>query len=441
MDLWDDQPAALDLSSDADLPRRAADHLCRELEGLPFKADSPLTPIRPVVLSAPVRTALSAATRYLVDLVRRVCWSLTDDPADLARRTGLGPNQIALLGAGGTEREIRFSSCNVRSDAILRNGIPVFLECNFGAANGFPVLAPRLLAAYRQAYGLQPRPAPGEVSEPFESRLRLYRRICDESGLPHSVVIIGTMRDSDVEDIRYFEAEALYMRAHGFDSDFVEPKFFDSPSRGGRRYSVALKHFLPEGLLAQGVSLDGIARAHTDTMFMVSDSGLSLSSKLVFAWLSAESVPLSDADRDFVRRHIPWTRLAAPGEVGYEGRQWDLVELADRRRTEFVLKPLNSCGGQGVLIGSDADPGEWRSRLEHAALRRDYVLQQYVESDPLSMDFFDARTGELRRMAVAYVLGPYVVDDIYSGCSLRHVAGGGPRVVNHLQGASFNIIV
>lgn len=440
-DHWDDVPSAVELASDADFPRRCAEYIRHKVRGLPFSTDESLVPIRPVILPAPARTALNSAARYLADLIHRVCWSLTDDPATLARLVGLHPDQVPLLGLGGAQYEIDYSGCNARPDAMLVDGQPVFLECNFGAANSSPVTSHYLLAAYRELYGLQPCRGPAEVAEPFEGRAALYQRICTELDRPHSVAIVGTMREPDIDDIRYFEAEARYLRTQGFDSAFVEPDFFDQHDPGAPRYSVALKHLVPGEWHRAGMSFDGMGRAHASTVFVVPDSGLALSSKLIFAWLSAESVPLSAADRDFVHRHIPWSRRVEPGQVLYEDRPWNLVDLATRRQGEFVLKPLNSCGGRGVLLGRHADSGEWRSRLQRAAHLRDHVLQRYVEADRLSMDFFDDKAGKVSRVAVSYVLGPYTVDGISAGCSIRHIPGGSSQVVNHAGGAALNIAI
>ncbi len=433
MDRWHELPIAAGFGDEQ--AGRAARLLVDELAGLPFAAAGALVPVRPVVLADSVRAAVDSAALRLADLVRRVCWALTGDPAELARRTGLSLADLPLLNAGGTAHEIEYSGCNVRSDVLLSGGTPVFLECNFGAANADPVSTHHLRVAYRRLYGLEP--GDGDP-EPFRSRLEFYRRICAARDLPESVAIVGSMRESDIADARYFEAEARYLRAHGFDSAFVEPEFFDEPDR---RYSIALKHFLSGPWQDAGIPLAGIARAHADTVFLASDSCLALSSKLVFAWLSEESVPLSEADRDFVRAHIPWTRRVEHGAVSFADREHDLLDLAVGQREAFVLKPIDSCAGQGVLIGRNTDPAEWAERLRTAAADRDSVLQQIVDADPLDMDFYDPAAGRVKRLPVTYVLGPYVVDGVNSGIFLRHTPGGNPMVVNHAQGASTNVVL
>jgi hypothetical protein len=439
-DVWAEQPAAQKLANIPDLARRNAEYICGELEGIEFNPSPSLVPIRPIVLAAPVRSAVDSASRYLVDLIHRVCWSLSEEPADLARRVGLRREQIPLLGAGGIQHEIDYSACNGRLDVLLQGGKPVFLEANFSAANVDPVVTHFLLAVYRSLYGLTPTLHANSVGEPFEGRVRLYRKIFRDLEAPESVAIVGTTRESTVGDIRYYEAEVNYLRARGISSDLVEPAYFATPDEA-KQYSIALKHFLSEYWMPLRIPLDAMMAAHADMFFLVPDSGRSLSSKLVFAWLSAGSVPLSALERSFVQEHIPWTRLAERREVEFDGRSWSLRELALRRREEFVLKPLTCCGGKGVLLGRSAEPGLWRRRVNEAVESRDHVLQRYVEADKLTMDFFDRKTGKLRSSNVTYVLGSYIVDGINAGNTIRHFPHAAPGVVNLDMGASFNVVL
>jgi hypothetical protein len=381
---------------------------------------------------------LGYAARKVVDLIERVCWQSVGNPQDLVRLTGMRPDQVPFVGAGGNEDERVFAACNVRPDAYVVDGTPMFLECNFGAANSGPITSHVLRSAYHSLYGPPPRPLPGDAAGAFEARADLYRGICDARGLPHRVAILGTMREEDIDDPRYFGVEAEYLRSVGIDSSFVEP---EELADGAKRWSVVQKHFLPEEWVRLGIPLEPVLEAHRESAFMVSDSGLSLSSKFVFAWLSSGSVPLSREERDFVRRHIPWTREVVPGPVEFEGREHDLVELALRSRERFVLKPANACGGQGVLIGRAATAGRWEAYLSAALGSRSHVLQEYLVSDTGRMEFWDRRSGRVRDLEVDYVLGPYVVDRTSAGCTVRHVPKGSHGVVNHARGASLNIVV
>lgn len=440
LDLWDDHAAARDLERNPDLARRHADEICRALEGIEFNPHPSLVPLRPVILPDGIRSALDEASLYLAGLIHRVCWNLTDEPADLAHRVGLLEDQVPLLGAAGGQHEIDYSTCNGRFDVILKDSVPMFLEANFGAANMDPVVSHFLLRAYRTLYGLAPRRYLGSIGEPFEGRARLYRRLFRERQLPESVAIVGTMHGSSAGDARYYEAEASYLRSIGIESAFIGPSYFSAPRRA-QPYSIALKHFMSEYWNYIQLPIEGVRAAHADTVFLVPDSGIALSSKLVLAWLSSGEVPLAPGDRHFVQRHIPWTRRTGRGEVEFEGRSWALAELAVKRQRDFVLKPLNNCGGEGVVLGRTAEPERWRSLIEAAVAERDHVIQLLVDGDALAMDFFDRKAGALRRSEVTYVLGAYLVDGVNAGNSIRHIAGGNPGVVNVAQGAALNVLL
>jgi hypothetical protein len=439
LDVWPRHLAAQELANRPEIARRNAAYICERLEGIHFNPSPSLVPIRPILLDTPVRLNLDSSSRYLVSLLHRVCWSLTDDPADLARRVGLRPEQVPLLGAAGAQHEIEFSTCNGRLDVLLQRGVPIFLEANFSAANVDPIVTHFQLAAYRTMYGLEPTKETNAAGEPFEGRARLFRKILRERQAPESVAVVGSVPASDVGDIRYYEAEPNYLRDRGFVSDLVDPSYFASSPPAGR-YSIALKHYLSEYWMELGLPVDRTIAAHADTVFLVPDSGRSLSSKLVFAWLSAGSVPLSDADRGFVDRHIPWTRLFGPENVEFDGRTWRLPELAVTKQDDFVLKPLTSCGGKGVVLGRSTDADLWRRCVDEALDSRDHVLQLYVEADRLAMDFFDRKAGTIHSTDVTYVLGCYVVDGGNAGSTIRHFPHNAPGVVNLDRGASFNAV-
>src|SRR6185436_19485937 len=115
------------------------------------------------------------------------------------------------------------------------------------------------------------------------------RKICDQLNAPQSVLIVGNKDVSSVGNSRYYESEADYLRTQGFESDLVKPVYFANPDTG-KKYSIALKHFLSEYSEILEIPIDEMRAAHRETTFIVPDSGRSLSSKSVFAWLSTGSV-------------------------------------------------------------------------------------------------------------------------------------------------------
>lgn len=419
-------------------PGDAAVLLATAMTGLPFSSEPDLVPLGPLAIDRRTFDELALAARRMTALVERVCWSLTEDPRELARLTGMQAHQVPFLGAGGDADERRFSACNVRPDVVMVDGTARFLECNFGAANSGPITSHVLNAAFSSLYGTLPAPSPGHAAGMLEARADFYRRVCDDRGSAHRVALLGTVRETDLKDVRYLEVEPTYLRSIGIDSAFVEP---EQLAEATRRWGVVQKHFLPEEWIRLGVPLEPVRDAHRHSAFFVSDSGLSLSSKLVLAWLSTGTVPLSSDEQAFVARHIPWTRELAAGPVVHDGHEHELLELALRHRRQLVLKPANGCGGRGVVVGRSVGPTEWEVCLEQALAAEPHVLQEHVEPDPATMTYWDRRSEQVREIDVDYVLGPYVVDGTSASCTVRHAPRVADGVVNHARGAALNTVV
>ncbi len=73
------------------------------------------------------------------------------------------------------------------------------------------------------------------------------------------------------------------------------------------------------------------------------------------------------AERRFLRRTVPWTRvLAARATEDPAGRRVDLPEFARRARVRLLIKPNVGSSGAGVLLGREAGPARWGARIDRA---------------------------------------------------------------------------
>ncbi|MEU1056701.1 hypothetical protein ABZ397_29640 [Streptomyces sp. NPDC005876] len=439
LDIWDEIATDEEVEFTAQRSGEAADNMIHHMRGLPFTPGPALTPVRPVVLRDEVRIGMEEASARLVQLIERACWSLTDDPVVLRDLVGLQEYQVPLLNAGGPVAERARAGLLARPDVVIRNGRPKFLECNFGTCDAGPSAAHQLTAAYASMYPTfdARRRRPG-LHEPFAGREQLFDRLCAEQGMPRKVAVLGTLREENVEDPRYFNIEPEYLRSRGFESQFFEPEEFES-SGADKGWSVVINAFISGEWRRMGIPLAGARRAYERAVVASPDSGRLLSSKLVMAWLSEGRFQLSNNEAALVDECIPWTRRLSSQPVVYEGREQDVTELAVRRREQLVLKPFGAFGGHGVLLGRDTDPEEWHSEIKAAVADESHIIQELVEADPLSADFHDARAGKLVRHPVSYVLGPYIVGGKPSGYMVRHAPSASPSIVNFDRGASFNL--
>jgi len=101
--------------------------------------------------------------------------------------------------------------------------------------------------------------------------------------------------------------------------------------------------------------------------------------KAFFAVLTDEAFGslLSESERRFVARALPWTRKVEERRTLKDGREVDLVPfvLADRER--LVLKPAHDYGGRSVFVGDETPPAEWEAAVR-AALGSPWVVQERV---------------------------------------------------------------
>ena len=77
---------------------------------------------------------------------------------------------------------------------------------------------------------------------------------------------------------------------------------------------------------------------------------------------------LDPLERDFVRKHIPYTNLL---DERYCSKEEILAE-----KDRWLIKPLDSYASRGVYAGCDDTPEQWRKHVE-ASFNHGYIYQEY----------------------------------------------------------------
>jgi uncharacterized circularly permuted ATP-grasp superfamily protein len=117
-------------------------------------------------------------------------------------------------------------------------------------------------------------------------------------------------------------------------------------------------------------------------------------------------VPSAD-ERDAIKRRIPITRMVRAGHFSAAfGVGSDSLSAKD----EWVLKPFNGSGGDGVVLGSEISAAQWNQQL----LRMQdmpYVAQQRVWS--LSEEMIDPETSRPEQWWLHY--GIFYSQEGYQG--------------------------
>jgi hypothetical protein len=96
------------------------------------------------------------------------------------------------------------------------------------------------------------------------------------------------------------------------------------------------------------------------------------------------------AEREVIRKHVPWTRLVQPSITSFRGVEWDLLPLVREHREEFVLKPNDDYGGHGVFLGWETSAEDWDTALQRA-IDNPYVVQERVVGQKINMPAYSDR--------------------------------------------------
>jgi len=207
----------------------------------------------------------------------------------------------------------------------------------------------------------------------------------------------------------------------------------------GRRIDLLYRRVLINDIVARPAECDALVKAYAAGAVCVSNA---LTCKIphkkaFFAVLTDErnSALFSGAERELIRRHIPWTRLLADTQTTRDGEAFGLLDYVRRRRNDFVLKPNDEYGGTGVTLGWETDDRAWDAALNKALAERNaaWVVQERIA---VRREIFPMQTDsgvEMRDMLVDFA--PYIFRGRMAGfltrlssTGLANVTSGGGQV-------------
>lgn len=401
--------------------REVVDVLLEELEDIPF----PRRPIelQPFVLPRHSYDELFRAGSALLDLLRRIVLGIASTRTGRLEALGVDESEYPLF-IEDEHLEQRYAACMARPDAVVGAEGPKFLEFNVSGAIGNSVQTCLVTRAWQRAYGGAAE-VPFTGYDLFEERARLFESVCAELGVERRLAWVGSTRDlfGGVETTRYYDVEVDYLRRAGFEAEHFEPEdLLEGLGLPGElRYPVGLRQFTVVEWEELGIDWEPVRRAlDAGCLLLATQSSSLIANKKVMAWAS-EGVPgMSAADRELVRRYLPWTRIVRDGRTEWRGRSYDLPELLVDRREQFVLKKGIGMKGLQVTMGRVTGDAEWRAAVERAVANDDTIVQEYVEAARCPMDIVDEPDGEPYRIEVAPILSPFLFRGRGAGCLARY---------------------
>ena len=208
----------------------------------------------------------------------------------------------------------------------------------------------------------------------------------------------------------------------------------------GRKIEFVYRRVLINDIVAKPAECSALLRAYESRAVCVANT---LQCKIphkkaFFAVLTDERNRelFSQEERELIRRHIPWTRLAAEGRTTRAGKSIDLLAHIREQRENFVLKPNDEYGGAGVMLGWEADAAAWDAAIERALADGPgaWVVQERINVRREVFPFVEAGGNvAMRDMLVDFA--PYLFRGKLSGfltrlssTGLANVTSGGGQI-------------
>ncbi|MBI6545527.1 MAG: hypothetical protein HY692_01960, partial [Cyanobacteria bacterium NC_groundwater_1444_Ag_S-0.65um_54_12] len=222
-----------------------------------------------------------------------------------------------------------------------------------------------------------------------------------------------------------FELVCEYLQQQGIAAVIADPRelIYDGnrlKTADGFVIDLIYRRVLTNEFLAKISEVQAMLAAYRDHNVCVVNPFRSklLHKKMLFGLLTAEDLqPLfSEAERNCIAAHIPWTRQLTPGYTFFAGERIDLLSWVAANRQQLVLKPNDEYGGKGIYIGWTMDDAAW-SKAVAASVAKDYLVQEKVEVAYMDFPFFDGQTLRIERQLVD--LDPYVFEGEVEGILTR----------------------
>lgn len=201
-------------------------------------------------------------------------------------------------------------------------------------------------------------------------------------------------------------------------------------SAAGRRIDLVYRRVLINDIVARPDECKALVDAYSARAVCVANTfRCKLAHKKAFFAVLTDprnASLFSDAERQSIAAHVPWTRLVTD----------EVTDKARRDRERLVLKPNDEYGGKGVLLGWEASESDW-DRAIQAALADPpgtWVVQERI---PVRREVFPQFDSEgrvtMREMLVDFApylfrgrMGGYLTR--LSATGLANVTSGGGQV-------------
>ncbi|WP_182881602.1 hypothetical protein [Microbispora sp. H10949] len=400
-------------------------------------------PLSPIVIPRRSYAEVFRAGRVLLDLLRRTVLGLA--PTLRGRLDGLGTSAADYpLVVGDPFVEEEFAAAMARPDVIIGADGPRFIEFNPCGTPGGVIETHSWLRAWRAAYHRYGT-APFRSSDPVHARADFVADACDRLGVEPRAAWVTSMRDLPSRiAVKYFHLELERLHHRGISAELFTPEDLPHGLMDGDRlaFPIGVRCFTVPEWRELGIDIEPVRQAlDAGCLLLPTQTCGLLDNKKALGLLSEGQPWMSAAERAFVERYVPWTRIVADRAVDWRGERVDLVKHLEAGQRAMVLKRGIGMKGEAVLVGRGCTAATWRRALDEAVRLGDSVAQEYVEPVACEVDlsWSDNDAGVVETYPV---LGPFLFGDRPGGLWARFLTEGNEGVFTRsVYGSCENVVV
>jgi len=142
------------------------------------------------------------------------------------------------------------------------------------------------------------------------------------------------------------------------------------------------------------------------------------------------------AEKEIIKRNIPWTRKLNDDQVDFHGQTIKTIDYVLENKDKFVIKPVFGLAGQKVCIGSKVSESEWRKNISFCDENEPFVVQEYIKPQ---VNVYHSKTSGYYYCET--VLGLFVFGNLYGGGFARNLSVDSKEgVINCAQGAEVGVL-
>ena len=245
-----------------------------------------------------------------------------------------------------------------------------------------------------------------------EESIKIYKKTKGAKESPN-VAIVDFKESASDQD--FLEFQRAYREA-GYECIIVDPRDLEYRDgdlyHGDYRIDLVYRRIVSYELIEKRDQIKGFIDAYKDGAFISLGSIRSqvAHNKIFFKILHDEDTleGLTQEERDFVKRHIPFTGIFAGGEETFK----KVLEAKDK----YIMKPMDLNASQGVFVGRDYTSEEWEKKLKDS-FNKDYLYQEYF--DPFERDFLLKTDDGFKEESFMTTIGLFMYNEKVKGIYSR----------------------